>query len=1020
MRCTLFDFQEKAALALLEQMQNMQEVWHTKGNLSSCYLSAATGAGKTVISAAVFESLFFGYGDHAPDSRAVVLWLSDNPSLNSQTLKRIQAMSDRLHEIPDSLVEIDPDYAKSHEKLEPCKIYFLNRQKITSAATLGKSVEGSRTFWQVIANTIEDHSLNFYLFIDEAHKGLGKDKTTKTTSEDINKTVYSKFIDGQVGINPPAPVVIGITATPQNWIDAMTSRNGSRDMVKAVNVSNKDVRESGIIKELIELRSPEVSSSVAEQDLIMASRKLLEFETHWTAYNNKFGEKRVVPLMVVQVQDNVMDNELVRLCMIIKSVVPMLDTQTSFANVFGEGSVRGNDVFQIHYVSPDEVQDRTEIRVLFAKDAVSTGWDCPRAEVLYSQRPRFNPTYIHQMLGRMVRTPLAHRISSDDFLNRVVCYLPTYDSQTVEDIVKLIRDDNSFVSNVKNGDTQVSWFGDTKEVAMNVLHFEENKDILEKKQFLIDAENILSQDDLKDNSSECLGTEKESYDSLESIAKLDSEATHMKDDFSFEQTPDESSSFDNHSNLFSVSNNISVASQQPEDKDVKHYVRRVAPRVVNMPAGVKVKHSPMFNPSDTPAPVLIDVQQVQKTVNNMPVTKSSDDVKSLKESFEGIISTYVEKNDLSPLYKLMRVLNFLTTLPVANTAKTWEDDAHYKSEFLKQVNRAIEDRPQEFQKALDDILYRRQYVAEIDPLTGEKKQVLVEDKIKVEQIKLFNIANSLYYKKCTNLVHNEDYVQYYVDYMTSHTQFTDESMVVNRLLAALTCSETFGLLQKWATDLCDELIRKHDVEKGRMSLDNQKIWEDILDESCKHRERHLVIPTGSSVVSSKLTPYKKHLISDAHGLAYFNFNDLEKDVLNHEINGDWTVAWYRNNPRSSNSNFSIVYEISEDNEGQFYPDFLFFERTQDDRIIRTIVDPHGEWLADSVNKLKGYVNYLKKYPDMFQKVLAVTDVSSIDKYQKYRYLDMCHPKVQEAVLNFTGSRAADLFLDNNLAVDYVV
>ncbi len=49
------------------------------------------------------------------------------------------------------------------------------------------------------------------------------------------------------------------------------------------------------------------------------------------------------------------------------------------------------------------------MRVLIAKDAISTGWDCPRAEVLVSFRPAQDNTHITQLLGRMVRSPLARR-----------------------------------------------------------------------------------------------------------------------------------------------------------------------------------------------------------------------------------------------------------------------------------------------------------------------------------------------------------------------------------------------------------------------------------------------------------------------------------------------------------------------------------------------------------------------------------------------------------------------------------
>lgn len=80
------------------------------------------------------------------------------------------------------------------------------------------------------------------------------------------------------------------------------------------------------------------------------------------------------------------------------------------------------------------------MRVLIAKDAISTGWDCPRAEVMVSFRPANDQTYIAQMLGRMVRTPLARRIPGNDKLNAVDCLLPKFDRETVERVVEVLRE----------------------------------------------------------------------------------------------------------------------------------------------------------------------------------------------------------------------------------------------------------------------------------------------------------------------------------------------------------------------------------------------------------------------------------------------------------------------------------------------------------------------------------------------------------------------------------------------------
>lgn len=61
MRYELFDFLQKNAVAeLLRKMQSMRRSYEEDDSLSAVSLTAPTGAGKTVISAAVAEGLFYG------------------------------------------------------------------------------------------------------------------------------------------------------------------------------------------------------------------------------------------------------------------------------------------------------------------------------------------------------------------------------------------------------------------------------------------------------------------------------------------------------------------------------------------------------------------------------------------------------------------------------------------------------------------------------------------------------------------------------------------------------------------------------------------------------------------------------------------------------------------------------------------------------------------------------------------------------------------------------------------------
>jgi len=55
---------------------------------------------------------------------------------------------------------------------------------------------------------------------------------------------------------------------------------------------------------------------------------------------------------------------------------------------------------------------------------------------MVSFRRAVDRTHIMQLLGRMVRTPLARRIPGNDRLNSVDCLLPFFDKDTVEEVVK--------------------------------------------------------------------------------------------------------------------------------------------------------------------------------------------------------------------------------------------------------------------------------------------------------------------------------------------------------------------------------------------------------------------------------------------------------------------------------------------------------------------------------------------------------------------------------------------------------
>lgn len=91
-------------------------------------------------------------------------------------------------------------------------------------------------------------------------------------------------------------------------------------------------------------------------------------------------------------------------------------------------------------IDASKIQDDPEVRVIFFKTALTTGWDCPRAEVMMSFRKAIDDTLIAQLVGRMVRTPLARQVESNELLNSVSLALPHYDESAVDAIIKKLQD----------------------------------------------------------------------------------------------------------------------------------------------------------------------------------------------------------------------------------------------------------------------------------------------------------------------------------------------------------------------------------------------------------------------------------------------------------------------------------------------------------------------------------------------------------------------------------------------------
>src|SRR5688572_8911328 len=290
MKFTLHDYQGKAVREVLNHLRKARKRWREDGDRQAFSLTAVTGAGKTVMAAAVFEALFHGDDilEFDADPGAVVIWFSDDPSLNEQTRFRLMESSDRLQHT--DLVVVENTFNQA--KFNPGKIYFLNTQKLGKNSLLVRGFDDSGTFpeirpdlrsytiWDTIRNTIEDPALTLYLVLDEAHRGMGGDVREKPT-------IVKRLINGEIGV-PGIPVVWGISATVDRFTEAMKGAD-KRTTLPAVEVDTALVQDSGLLKDDVVLDIPDEEGDFDTVLVRRAAKKLRESTKAWADYAQKQG-----------------------------------------------------------------------------------------------------------------------------------------------------------------------------------------------------------------------------------------------------------------------------------------------------------------------------------------------------------------------------------------------------------------------------------------------------------------------------------------------------------------------------------------------------------------------------------------------------------------------------------------------------------------------------------------------------------------------------------------------------------
>ena len=943
MRIELKDFQAKAVSTLSSKLESMRRRYEQDGETSSICLASPTGSGKTVMCAATIEALFFGDDDLglSPDENAVVLWLSDSPSLNEQTCVRFANVADKL---ADSVLDhrhletVTNHFGAAHDVLDPRHVYFLSKDLLSrnGLLTKGGELNSGRIFWDILDRTIKDPERNLYLFIDEAHRGLG----SNASSDKGTGTIYANLIDGYEG-RAAMPIVVGVSATPQRFDAAMDLRE-NRVRMPRVTVTPREVQESGLLKDIIELRVPEKDDPVEHQYLTMACQRFALACNKWDEYCSEQGERSIHPLLLVQTADNISMSALAELCDQIMSLVPGLNEATCFANVFGEHKLLAAGKYLIPYIDPEFVQDSPNVSVLFAKEAVSNGWDCPRAEVIFSQRRRSDSTYIAQLVGRMVRTPLARRIDGDDMLNSVACYLPQFNPDSTKDVVDYLMGRKDAM-----GESSIG-----------------AKNIVLKPVTVTTAEPRTDED---------YEGELERYEAnQEAIRKAK------------EQQPGFQPSIAGMGEQGSLEGALASINDDESDGNSDPTGNETSSKTAGSTSIIPKQNNGTIDP-------IIPAQLSKpKPPTKQEQSFTKEEWAGIKEAFSSIPVQRIPKKARNEFQSLLRTASLLVETGLDKGAAR---DVNHK--FSQRLAGSIVSNEDEYLAARHEVEVSETVKITLDKLNETETSSQEEAMTDPEGLrKAARDADVRFGKELAQAYRKENFAQ------------LGRQECDLRLAAAVRTPAIVDDLERWAAKTRKDYF---DAVDGSGSYDflsdaAKQRYDELARETEGKRLTRIEWPT-SLITSDLFAKYPRHIVQKEDGLCPLDLNDMEQVIVNTELAKARTIAFYRNPSGSMSAKaFSIPY-MSSVGRKALHPDFIFFVRDAEGSILPSLVDPHAEFLGDTLAKLRGYVSYLKEFPEVFKQVLFVGDMGN----KEYRVINLLRDDVQEAILSYTEVDCKALF-----------
>lgn len=377
-----------------------------------------TGSGKTLMASNIIERIAFEY----PEPTAFI-WLSKG-QLADQSRRSFEKYLGGGGMRFSSIDQIADNQIDANE------ILFTNWEKLFTKATRdnpAKDISKGDYTNVYMRDNEQDRNLSVFcentrasgrkivLIIDESHLNI-----TATALEIIEDIIQPD-------------VRIDVTATPKSGI---SYDYGDRD---GEFVTLKEVREQKMIKQEVvinpDLNEKELQTSELDGDTLVLHKAIAKRDELQDLYKQEGSYVR--PLVLIQLPNNSAS-----LSTTDKQKIDFVEQilMTEFDTTYDNGRLAKWLSDKKDKVNLDDISDHNSpVDFLIFKQAIATGWDCPRAHILVKFRETGTATFEIQTVGRIMRMPEFKHYKSEE-LNRAYVYANLSEIDIHQDAFEYIKD----------------------------------------------------------------------------------------------------------------------------------------------------------------------------------------------------------------------------------------------------------------------------------------------------------------------------------------------------------------------------------------------------------------------------------------------------------------------------------------------------------------------------------------------------------------------------------------------------